>query len=207
MNQAEVLRQGLAALDINATEEQIEQWLEYQQLLRRWNKVYNLTSIDEAEAMLTTHLLDSLSVAAFITGSLIADVGSGGGLPGIPLAILFPERKFTLIDAVGKKVRFQRQVTTELQLDNVQAVHSRIEKFKPERPFDQIISRAFSSLSDFVFLTEPVLALNGAWLAMKGRLPEQELAALDKKFEYTVTPLTVPGLDAERHLVQITQKP
>ena len=206
MNQEELLRQGLTSLKIESTDVQIKQWIDYLGLLRRWNKVYNLTSVDEAEAMLTTHCLDSLSVATFITGKRIADIGSGGGLPGIPLAILFPEKKFTLIDAVAKKTRFQRQVTTELKLDNVEATHARAEQFNPDRPFDQIISRAFSSLKDFVSLTQPLLAPEGKWLAMKGRIPKQELAALDKNFAYTVYPLTVPGLDAERHLIQITQK-
>ncbi|HID83404.1 MAG TPA: 16S rRNA (guanine(527)-N(7))-methyltransferase RsmG [Chromatiales bacterium] len=195
------------ALEINATDEQIKKWLDYLGLLKRWNKVYNLTSVDEPEAMLTTHLLDSLSIAAFVIGKHIADVGSGGGLPGMPLAILFPEKKFTLLDAVAKKARFQRQAITELKLKNVEPTHARVEQFKPDRPFDQIISRAFSSLADFVSLTQPMLAAEGAWLAMKGRIPEQELAALGKKFEYTVHSLTVPGLDAERHLVQITRKP
>lgn len=192
------------ALEIEATDAQIKQWLDYLGLLKRWNKVYNLTSVEESEA-LATHCLDSLSVAGFITGEQIADVGSGGGLPGIPLAILFPEKKFTLIDAVAKKARFQRQAITELKLKNVEATPARVEQFKPDSPFDQIISRAFSSLEDFVSLTQPLLAAEGTWLAMKGRIPEQELAALDKKFAYTVIPLKVPGLDAERHLIHITR--
>ncbi len=199
------MRQGLAALGIEATDEQVGQWLDYLQLLQRWNKVYNLTAIDDAAAMLTAHLLDSLSVAPFVTGQRIADVGSGAGLPGIPLAILFPGTQFTLIDAVAKKSRFQRQAVMDLQLDNVAALHTRVETFKPEKPFDQVISRAFSSLSEFVDLTASLLASGGEWLAMKGRRPEQELAALDKKIAYTVIPLTVPGLDAERHLIQMTK--
>ena len=190
---------------MEASDQQLKQWRGYLALLRRWNRTYNLTAIEDDQAILTKHLLDSLSIAGFIKGERICDIGSGGGLPGIPLAILFPEKQFTLVDAVAKKTRFLRQVVTELKLANVQVVHARVEAYRPAYRFDQVICRAFSSLSEFVSVTGHLLAKNGEWLAMKGKLPVEELAALGKKMAYTVHPLIVPGLDAERHLIQITQ--
>lgn len=200
-----VSSEDISALGIEASEQQFRQWHDYLALLTRWNRVYNLTAIEDDQAMFTKHLLDSLSIRGFIKGQRICDVGSGGGLPGIPLAIAFPEKQFTLLDAVAKKVRFLHQVTTELGLSNVQVLHTRVEDYRPADRFDQIISRAFSSLSEFVSLTAHLLARNGEWLAMKGKLPVEELAALDKKMAYTVHRLSIPGLHAERHLIQITQ--
>jgi len=196
--------QSLVELGLHVSNAQISQLLQFLQLLQRWNKVINLTSVDRMDEMLTKHFLDSLSVAGYIHGQRIADVGSGGGLPGIPLAIACPGSRFTLIDSVAKKTRFLRQVVTELGLSNVEVVHARAEKFHPDMKFDQIISRAFSGLTEFIGLTEHLLAEQGEWLAMKGKYPDDELAALDTKMAYTVHPLSIPGLDADRHLIQIT---
>lgn len=200
-----VLADALQKIDIEASELQLQQWKAYLELLARWNRTFNLTAIEDAEVMVTRHLLDSLSVASFINGQRIIDVGSGGGLPGIPLAIAFPQKTFTLIDAVAKKTRFLRQVVAELRMVNVEVIHTRVEDYQPEYRFDQIISRAFSSLQEFILLTDHLLAEGGEWLAMKGKLPVEELAALGNKMAYTVQPLAIPGLDAERHLIQITQ--
>lgn len=200
-----MLSDGIRKLEFEATELQLQQWHDYLILLERWNRTYNLTAIDDIDQMLTRHLLDSLAIAPFIHGERIADIGSGGGLPGIPLAIAFPQRSFTLIDAVAKKTRFLRQVVAEIKLTNVSIEHVRIESYQPPAPFDQILSRAFTSLHEFISLTEHCLAEDGEWLAMKGKLPDKELAAMGKKIAYTVYPLAIPGLDAERHLIQLTR--
>ena len=200
-----VLAESLHKVDIKASKLQLQQWKAYLELLARWNRTFNLTAIEDVEVMVSKHLLDSLSIAHFINGQRIIDVGSGGGLPGIPLAIAFPQKTFTLIDAVAKKTRFLRQVIAELGLANVQVVHTRVEDYRPEYRFDLIISRAFSSMQEFILLTDHLRAEDGEWLAMKGKLPVEELAALDNKMAYTVHPLAIPGLDAERHLIQITQ--
>lgn len=202
-----MINDGVSKIGLEASEQQLQQWSDYLVLLERWNRTYNLTAIDDLTQMLTRHLFDSLAVAPFIQGQSIADVGSGGGLPGIPLAITFPQRSFTLVDTVAKKTRFLRQVVAELKLSNVRIEHTRVESYQPSVPFDQIISRAFTSIEDFISLTDHCLAVDGEWLAMKGKRPDEELAALGKKIAYTVYPLAIPGLDAERHLIQLTQIP
>lgn len=176
-------------------------------MITRWNRVYNLTAVDDPGRMLPIHLLDSLSVAPFIKGGNILDVGSGAGLPGVPLAIYQPQWQITLLDASSKKIRFLRQLVTELGLAQVKPVHERVEDFCVSEQFDIIICRAYAPLETFVLDTARLLKPDGAWLAMKGQYPARELAALDKYFAYTVTPLTVPGLDAERHLIRITSAP
>jgi 16S rRNA (guanine527-N7)-methyltransferase len=175
-------------------------------MIIRWNRVYNLTSVEDPEKMLTTHLLDSLSIAPYINGNTILDVGSGAGLPGIPLAVYQPQWAFTLLDASSKKIRFLRQVVIELDLEQVKPVHERIEDFRSRERFDVIICRAYASLDTFIMDTARLLRPGGSWLAMKGQYPTQELAALKEQFEYTVTPLNVPGLEAERHLITISRK-
>jgi 16S rRNA (guanine527-N7)-methyltransferase len=189
-----------------STPAQQQRWLDYLGLIAKWNRVYNLTSM-ASESMLVGHLLDSLSIAPYVTGMRILDVGSGAGLPGLPLAILFPEKSVELVDTVAKKVRFMRQAVQDLGLKNVDVHHVRVEAFSTEKPFDQIVSRAFTALDQFLALTGPLLASGGQWLAMKGALPEAELAAIGENFAYTVHPLKVPGLDARRHLVVITRNP
>lgn len=173
----------------------------YLDLLLKWNKVYNLTSITDSQQMISKHILDSLALLPFITGKRVLDVGTGAGLPGIPLAILLPQHHFTLLDSNGKKMRFLQQVKQSLQLNNVELQTLRIEQFHPNKKFDIITSRAFSQLQDFVVQSQQCLADNGHWLAMKGQHPQNEIAALGDSVQVSVQSLSIPGLDAQRHLV------
>ena len=201
---AEELRQGARELGVELSAEQHEQLLAYLALLIKWNKAYNLTAVRDPNEMVSRHLLDSLSVVAHVreAGDNWLDVGSGGGMPGIPLAILFPERQFTLLDSNGKKTRFLTQVKLELKLANLQVIHSRVEEFRPEQPFSGICSRAFSSLEDFSNWTRHLGDGNTQWLAMKGVHPDDELQALPTDFRLTATHvLKVPGCQGQRHLL------
>jgi len=199
-----LLRSGAEAQSINLTDEQITLLLNYLQLLHKWNKAYNLTAIRNPEQMLPLHLLDSLSIIPFVQGEDILDVGTGPGLPGIPLAIFYPERKFTLMDSNGKKTRFLFQVKNELGLNNVAEIQSRVEAYQPEQSFDAITSRAFTSLSDMVEKTSHLLKKNGRFYAMKGQYPHQELRELPKHYNVVAShPLQVPSVNGERHLIEI----
>lgn len=200
---ADKLAAGVAQMDLQISAVTQERLLSYVALLVKWNKVYNLTAVREPMEMVTLHLLDSLSVLPYIKGPRLLDVGSGGGLPGIVLAICLPELQVTTIDTVQKKAIFMRQVKGELALDNLQVVHARVEAFEVE-PFEQIISRAFAEIGLFIKLTRHLMAKNGHWLAMKGVSPQQDLAALNIK-NSAVYPLSVAGLQAERHLAIIEQ--
>lgn len=175
----------------------------YAALLVKWNKIYNLTAIRDPRQVVTHHLLDSLAVLPFVDGvATLADVGSGGGLPGIPLALARPELAVTSIETVNKKASFQQQAKIELGLANFTVVNARVEDVRPEQPFDAVISRAFSELADFVTLTAHLLRPGGRFLAMKGVYPEGEIARLPAGFRVVEShPLTVPGVDAERHLI------
>ena len=199
-----LLRSGAEAQSINLTDEQITLLLNYLQLLHKWNKAYNLTAIRNPEQMLPLHLLDSLSIIPFVQGEDILDVGTGPGLPGIPLAIFYPERKFTLMDSNGKKTRFLFQVKNELGLNNVAEIQSRVEAYQPEQSFDAITSRAFTSLSDMVEKTSHLLKKNGRFYAMKGQYPHQELRELPKHYNVVAShSLQVPSVNGERHLIEI----
>jgi 16S rRNA (guanine527-N7)-methyltransferase len=205
MTQAVLLAAGIAEMGLEVTAETQNKLLAYLALLQKWNKVYNLTAVRDPLEMVTLHLLDSLSVLPYIKAKSLLDVGSGGGLPGIVLAICQPALQVTTIDTVQKKTIFMRQVKGELGLDNLQVVHARVEKFNPNQKFEAIISRAFSEIALFVKLTQKLLTQNGQWLAMKGQMPHDELAkaALEslKIRVQQLIPLTVAGLDAERHLI------
>lgn len=201
---SEVWQQGLDSLGVALSAHQQEQLQQYMQLMQRWNKVYNLTAVRDPQQMLPLHLWDSLSVAALVRGDNCLDVGSGAGLPGIPLAVLYPERQFTLLDTNGKKTRFIQQAALELGLGNVQVVQQRVEQWQPDGKFAAIISRAFASLTDFVTVSAVHLQDAGILYAMKGRYPEQELAELPKGWVLSQShSLDVPGLDAERHLLEL----
>lgn len=183
---------------------QQERLLEYLALLSRWNKTYNLTAVRDEAQMVTRHLLDSLAIAPHLTGQRLLDVGTGAGLPGVPLALLFPERDFHLLDSNGKKTRFLFQVKTALCLDNIVVHQARVEAFRVTEPFETILSRAFASLQDMVHGCRHLLATGGRLLAMKGAYPTQELAAVSQQCaEVVVHPLAVPGLGEQRHLVEI----
>lgn len=186
---------------------QEQQLQDYLQLMQRWNKVYNLTAVRDPAQMQLLHLGDSLSVAPYIRGANCLDVGSGAGLPGIPLAITQPERQFTLLDTNGKKTRFMQQAVLELGLKNVRVVQARVERWQPATLFDAIISRAFASLQDFVSFTAHHLQEGGILYAMKGRYPDSELAELPAGWMVTAQhSLHVPGLDAERHLLELQRE-
>jgi 16S rRNA (guanine527-N7)-methyltransferase len=201
---AEELAQGALELGVEVSPKQQEQLLAYLALLIKWNKAYNLTAVRDPDEMVSRHLLDSLSVQPFVVaaGDNWLDVGSGGGMPGIPLAILFPERRFTLLDSNGKKTRFLTQVKLELKLANLEVIHSRVEAFKPEQAFSGIVSRAFSSLEDFANWTRHLGDGQSQWLAMKGVHPDDELQALPADFRLAATHvLKVPGCQGQRHLL------
>ncbi|TBM07828.1 16S rRNA (guanine(527)-N(7))-methyltransferase RsmG [Hafnia paralvei] len=193
----------LAQAGISLTDQQKQQLLGYVGLLDKWNKAYNLTSVRDPKEMLVRHILDSIVVNPFLQGNRFIDVGTGPGLPGIPLAIVRPESHFTLLDSLGKRVRFLRQVQHELKLTNIEPVQSRVEAFLPEPPFDGVISRAFASLQDMLswchHLPKPE---SGRFYALKGVRPDEELSQLPNGVELvSVERLHVPTLDGERHLV------
>ena len=198
------LSRGCGTLKVATDPARQEQLLAYLELMIKWNRAYNLTAVRDPQNMVTRHLLDSLSIAPYVTGQRLIDVGTGGGLPGVPLSILFPEREFHLLDSNGKKMRFLFQVKTALRLDNMTVHQARVESFN-EGPFDAVLSRAFASLADMVNGCRHLLAPGGHFIAMKGAYPETELAAVADRCQLqAVHPLEVPGLGEERHLVDMT---
>ena len=204
---AQQLARGLTALQLTLSAEQRTKLLAYVQLLVKWNQVYNLTSVRNPCDMITRHLLDSLAVVPFIKGPRVLDVGTGAGLPGIPLAIALPELDFVLLDSVAKKTRFVVQATGELGLSNVVVKTQRVEKYQSLGLFDTVISRAFSSIAEFITVAGPLCRRGGGvLLAMKGRYPQDELSALPPGYRLkAATRLTVPDLDEERHVVQLVR--
>lgn len=199
------LRSGLDALGLALDDAAIARLLDYIDLLVRWNAAYNLTAVRDAEEMVTRHLLDSVAVAPLVTGETLADLGSGAGLPGIPLAIIAPDRRVTLVDSNGKKTRFMREAVRRLGLVRATVVESRVEDV--EGAFDCVTARAFASLGDMLAWGGRLLAPHGTWLALKGRFPSDELAALPAGFRVDeVVALDVPGLDAERHVVVVRRE-
>lgn len=196
------LAEGIAALGRALPADAETKLLAYLALLDKWNRVYNLTAVREPERMVSHHLLDSLAVVPFFAEGSVLDVGSGGGLPGIPLAIVRPELRVTLIDSVAKKTAFLLQAKAELGLNNLNVITGRVEDFRSDAGFDAIVSRAFSDLREFVTLTRHLLAPGGRWFAMKGLVPYEELALLPDWVKVSANhALVVPGLDASRHLI------
>jgi 16S rRNA (guanine527-N7)-methyltransferase len=197
----------LKAAGISLSDQQKEQLVAYVGLLDKWNKAYNLTSVRDPQQMLVRHILDSIVVAPHLKGERFIDVGTGPGLPGIPLAIVLPQAHFTLLDSLGKRVRFLRQVQHELGLTNVKPVQSRVEEFPSEPPFDGVISRAFASLQDMVSWCHHLPSAQGCFYALKGVRPDEEMASLPAGFHLvSVNALNVPELDGERHLVVIARE-
>ena len=201
-----VLKSGAAELGLSLSEAQVEQLLGYLTLIQKWNKVYNLTAVRDPQEMLTHHLLDSLTAVApllrhtYGEPAKVLDVGSGGGLPGIVLAICRPELDVSCVDTVGKKAAFIQQVAASLKLPNLHGIHARVETLTG--PFDVICCRAFASLPDFVAWSRGALAEQGVWMAMKGKHPQAEIDGLPADVQvFHVEPLTVPGLDVERCMV------
>lgn len=203
------LTDGLAALRIELADATIERLLDYVDLLARWNAAYNLTAIRDPAEMISRHLLDALTIAPLLQGESVVDLGSGAGIPGLPLAIAaadggVTQRRFVLVDSNGKKARFLRAAVRELRLDHVEVAESRVEQVAGT--FDCVTSRAFATLADMLAWGGHLLAPGGTWLAMKGRVDAAELAAVPAAFHVdSVIPLQVPGLDAERHAVIISR--
>lgn len=206
MHLKDQIDQGARALGIELPAVARDKLLAYLRLLEKWNRRYNLTAIRGLEAMVPRHLLDSLAVARFLAGPRVLDIGSGAGLPGIPLACARPELLFTLLDSNAKKTRFLNQATAELALANVSVVNARVEQFHPPEQFVTLLARAWTAIPDMLIRCRHLLAHGVRLLAMKGAYPKAELAALPEAYAWQVERLAVPGLDAERHLVIITLK-
>ena len=201
------LDDGLAAMSIHLDGEARERLLAYLALLQKWNRAYNLTAVRDPQRMVSRQLLDSLAVLPWLRGPRILDVGTGAGLPGIPLAIARPQWRFTLLDANGKKTRFVRQVKNQLDLTSVTVLQTRVESLNDDEGFDSIVSRAFSALPDFIRSSRTVLAPRGRWLALKSAAVEDELVALkrlDAELDIETLPLDVPGETADRRVVLVS---
>lgn len=189
-----LLESGLSQLQLELSSTSQTKLLDYLRLLQKWNHAYNLTAITDFDKMIAYHLLDSLSIAPFVTGTQIVDVGSGAGLPGIPLAIYFPEKQFTLMDSVGKKTRFIAQAVRELALSNVSVVHGRAEEYPSKNAFDTMVARAVASIEDLITISQDLLKKDGKLLMMKSEVATADL----QKHGLICEALRVPGVDGER---------
>jgi 16S rRNA (guanine527-N7)-methyltransferase len=202
----ELLTAGALDIGIALDSPGAEALLKLVDALELGNAQFNLTAIRDRSSMLLKHVLDSLSVQPYLRGSRVADIGTGAGFPGLPLAIVNPQRRFTLVEATGKKARFAEQTAAHLGVDNVQVVHERAENYRPFELFDTVMARALSSLADFAAYAGHLCAPGGRLLAMKGKRPDEEISALPKSFRVlAVHRLKVPGLDDERHLVEFSK--
>jgi 16S rRNA (guanine527-N7)-methyltransferase len=204
-SELEVLTAGARDMGIVLDQERGERLLRLVDELELGNAQFNLTAIRDRPGMLHKHVLDSLSLQPYLRGSRVADIGTGAGFPGLPLAMVNPERRFTLVEATGKKAKFVEQTAQSLGCGNVQVVHSRAENYRPFELFDTVVARALSSLADFAAYAGHLCAPGGRLLAMKGKRPDEEISALPKAFRVlAVHRLKLPGLDDERHLVELT---
>ena len=200
------LRTLVTQSDLTLSETQLAQCIQYVTLLDKWNSAYNLTSVRDPEEMLIKHVLDSLVVAPYLIGQHFIDVGTGPGLPGVLLAIYYPEKQFTLLDSLGKRIRFLNQVKMQLQLQNIHPLQSRVEDHQPLQGYDGVISRAFASLNDMLNWCRHLPAADGRFFAMKGAAVQEEIAALPDFVKVdAIHPLQVPQLDAQRHLVVLSK--
>jgi 16S rRNA (guanine527-N7)-methyltransferase len=203
----EELQQGISSLSLHCNEEMLSSLLGYIDLLKKWNSAYNLLGSNELPSLVSRHILDSLSVAPYIEGDLIADIGAGAGLPGIPLAILNPEKQFVLIDSNGKKTRFMFQAKIQLGLDNITIENCRLEHYQSIQQIDMVMCRAFSTLADALTMLQPIFSEECKLLAMKGHYPEDEIARLPDGFELSKSiKLNVPGSESQRHLIEVMRK-
>jgi 16S rRNA (guanine527-N7)-methyltransferase len=197
------LAEGTAALEVPCSTEQRERLLAFLSLMQKWNRVYNLTAIRDPHDAVNLHLLDSLTVWPYLRGGRVLDTGTGAGLPGIPLAIVDEDRNFVLLDSNAKKTRFVRQAVLELGLRNVEVVTARVEKYRPDSPFDTVLARAYASLGEILAVSRTMLAPGGRILALKGRHPDGELEAV-AGCGIRMHELKIPGLNVARHLVEMT---
>ena len=203
----EELQRGIAALSLECSEKQLVALLAYIDLLQKWNSAYNLLGGNESAGLVSRHILDSLSINPYLDGKLIADIGAGAGLPGIPLAILNPDKNFVLIDSNGKKTRFMFQAKIQLELGNISVENCRIEHYQSKQQIDMVMCRAFSTLADALAMLEPIFSDDCKLLAMKGQYPEAELAKLPAGFELGKSiKLKVPGSESQRHLIEVMRK-
>tara|TARA_Y100001960_G_scaffold304855_1_gene358472 strand:- start:335 stop:967 length:633 start_codon:yes stop_codon:yes gene_type:complete len=198
----------IAQTDLQVSDLQRNQLVGYVEMLNKWNKAYNLTSVRDPEEMLVKHILDSIIVSVHLEGERFIDVGTGPGLPGIPLAIMCPEKSFHLLDSLGKRIRFIKQALHELKIENVTPIQSRVEEFQPEEKFDAVLSRAFASMIDMVSWCHHLpKEQSGLFLALKGQLPQSEIEELPEWCSVTdIKALNVPELEGERHLVILSRK-
>jgi 16S rRNA (guanine527-N7)-methyltransferase len=202
MSPAELLEQGIAELGVSVSADVRAKLMAYLALIAKWNRIHNLTAVRDSAKMVTAHVLDCLAIVPHLIEGSVVDVGSGAGLPGIPLALMWPHMRIVLLDSNHKKAAFLRQAIIELDLKNTMAVCERVELWRPPERFDIVISRAFSDLPEFVKLAGPLCSDNGLIVAMKGVYPDEELAQLPATFAlHNAVPLKVPGLDAKRHLI------
>jgi 16S rRNA (guanine527-N7)-methyltransferase len=203
----EELQRGISSLSLHCNEEMLSSLLGYIDLLKKWNSAYNLLGSNELPLLVSRHILDSLSVAPYMEGNLIADIGAGAGLPGIPLAILNPEKQFVLIDSNGKKTRFMFQAKIQLGLDNITIENCRLEHYQSIQQIDMVMCRAFSTLADALTMLQPIFSEQCKLLAMKGHYPEDEIARLPDGFELSKSiKLNVPGSESQRHLIEVMRK-
>ena len=198
----------IAQTELEVSEQQRQQLIGYVEMLDKWNKAYNLTSVRDPKEMLVKHIMDSIIVSTHLQGERYIDVGTGPGLPGVPLAIMSPEKTFVLLDSLGKRIRFIKQVLHELKIENVTPIQSRVEEYQPEEKFDGVLSRAFASMTDMVEWCHHLpKAETGHFLALKGLLPQDEIEQLPEWCSVTeVKALNVPQLEGERHLVILSRK-
>ncbi len=198
------MEQGIEALSLNCSEEMMLCLMAYIDLLKKWNSTYNLLGGNEIEGLVSRHILDSLSINSYLQGSLIADIGAGAGLPGIPLAILNPGKQFILVDSNGKKTRFMFQAKLQLGLDNISVENCRIEHYQSNQQIDMVMCRAFSTLAGTVAMLQAIFSNECKLLAMKGQYPENEITNLPDGFKVIkTTKLKVPGSDSQRHIIEV----
>lgn len=202
-----LLTQHLQRVDVTLSPTQIAALAEYIVLLFQWNRVYNLTAMVTPEAFIQQHILDSLMAGVYLRGDQILDVGSGAGLPGIPLAILYPEKQFTLLESRGKRARFLHRIQQRLKLENVTVVNQRVEAFQADAIFTTIVTRAFSSLAQMLQMTHGLCHPNGLFLAMKGKEPTAELLEIPPDFSVEIKQrLIIPDMNASRHIIGVVHK-
>ena len=195
---------AIVSLDVDVTEQQKDQLINFVLLIHKWNKAYNLTSVRDPQQMLIKHIIDSIVVAPYLTKSRYIDVGTGPGLPGIPLSIMHPDKHFVLLDSLGKRVRFMKQAGFEMGLTNIEPVQSRVEQYQSDLPLDGVLSRAFASIKDMLHWCQHLVDSKGEFLALKGQYPEQEITLLPEGFEVVESvELDIPALDGDRHLIKI----
>jgi 16S rRNA (guanine527-N7)-methyltransferase len=204
---AQALSEACADLPFSVSAEQQTTLLAYLAMMHKWNKAYNLTSVRSPSDMLIKHIVDSIAVLPHLRGKTFIDVGTGPGLPGIPLSIIMPDRQFTLLDSLGKRVRFMKQCAYELKLENIHPVQSRVEAFNDGVPFDGVLSRAFASLKDMLHWCQHLVDSKGHFFALKGQYPDAELSELDQSFTLVSShAVHVPGLTGERHVIVVKKE-